>query len=274
MPIRIDGNEVSGVTLDNQDVSEVTVDGDVVFSAGTAGVPDLSQFTQQRTVTISNVSNLRGVDMKADGSRIYICARTAEEIIQFDLNFNFDISTLTNRQTFSNSNIEHGVAVSDSGNTMITANDNTMYQFHLTTPYDVTSATNQQQISISSFSNIFGLSFADGGDKLALTDADDAIEIFDLGTNEDVTTLGNVKTSGSIRSITRGLQLVDSGTRCIVIGDDGGGIDQFNLSSAFDASTASFDTNINANTNDPNGIAVVGNHMYEVGAQELVEYVA
>ena len=40
MPIRIDGNEVSGVTLDNQDVSEVTVDGDVVFTAGPTIIDD------------------------------------------------------------------------------------------------------------------------------------------------------------------------------------------------------------------------------------------
>jgi hypothetical protein len=36
-PINIDGNDITGATIDDQEVQEITVDGDVVFSSGTKG---------------------------------------------------------------------------------------------------------------------------------------------------------------------------------------------------------------------------------------------
>jgi len=101
--------------------------------------------------TSANVSdNCSDVDYVNQGAKVLLSTGAPSKII-WDLTTAYDFTSRTNKQTFSNPSTERGVHLTDDGTKLIFSNyvSDTITEFSLSTPYDVSSRTSLDTLSVS-----------------------------------------------------------------------------------------------------------------------------
>jgi len=245
----------------------------------------------------------RGITFNNDGSKMYIVGEDGDDVNEYNLSTNFDVSTASFVDSYSfmtptqKSNLENrpmSVKFNNDGTKMfiIGRGSKDMNEFILSTAYDVSTAAHETQLPFDSTENApNGFDFNNDGTMLYITGSQhDSMFQFSLNVafdlSEGVNLLRTVDLEGLHDTNTPSegedepfnIEFNLDGTRMFVVGTKGNDINQYTLSIGFNISTASFDGGLNLNTEaaNPSGVAFSnsGLRMYIVGdtSDEVNEY--
>ena len=231
-PTSIDGTDITGATIDNQEVQEITVDGDVVFSAG----PE-------------------------PGTHFYFGNKNADELQHFVCSTPYDLSTISLTSSINSNFPKH--TLSPDGTRLWLSDDDstTVEQYDLPTPYNLNGATNR--VDFTGFAGGFDIThdFAQGGTVFIRGDTlSNGYEDYTLSTPFDLSTRTKrnsfVQLPQSQGRQGAGFVFNADGTRVIYGEINQTEVFQSTLSTPFDFSTATFDKSFTPNTQDPGFLAI------------------
>ena len=171
----------------------------------------------------------------------------------------------TSSQTSTNKIV--GISIQDSGSKMyvLDSSTDTIYQYTLSTAYDITSAS----YASKSF-NMGGegdikedFHIADSGSKLFVCDrSGDETRRYTMSTPYDISTAsfdsGQTVSHNSQDTAPRGVVVSSDGNHLFMVGSQNGNIHQYDMSSAYDLSTASFNQSFTTTLGSSYSIAVNG----------------
>jgi hypothetical protein len=174
------------------------------------------------------------------------------------------------------------LAFSTDGTRMFVIGDgsNRVYQYNLTTGFDVTTASYSSFFSATQEATPGGLAFNTDGTKMYIVGiTQDKVFQYSLSTAWDITTTSYDSVSFSVTSqetFPEGLTFNPDGTKMFVIGRGTDKVYQYDLSTAFDISTASYN-NVNKAANQdahPHDLAfnTEGTKMYMMGGGNSTIY--
>lgn len=207
-----------------------------------------------------------GLVFNGDGTKLFITGYPAG-VGYYSLSTAYDISTATYVNSFSVRPQEiytTGLRFNADGTKLYIIGYNTdkVYQYTLSTAYDITTASyDSVSFSVASQDSLpYGLSFNSSGTKLyVLGDSTDTIYQYSLSTAYDISTASYDSVSFSVSSqdtSVRDLFFNGDGTKLYVVGNSNDSVFQYTLSTAYDLSTASYDSvslNVSGQTTLPYG---------------------
>lgn len=222
------------------------------------------------TATYDNISALinqggaqYGVAYKTDGTHFYFVNNPTGVGYQYDLSTGWDVSTMSysnNSKNFSSQDsAPTGIDISSDGTKMyiVGITNNTVYQYTLSTAYDISTASYaSKSFSVSSqSSNPRDIAFKTDGTKMYLctTSPNDAVYQYSLSTAWDISTASYDSVSLSLSSQTtgpNGMSISQDGKYMLVTGNSSTNIYQYVLSTAWDLSTASYDSVLDVDSVD------------------------
>jgi 6-phosphogluconolactonase (cycloisomerase 2 family) len=190
-----------------------------------------------------------GIFLKPDGTKVYICGFSGDEINEYDLSTAYDISTATFNQLFSISAQEASsrqVFFKPDGTSMyvVGVSSDTVHQYTLSTTWDISTASYASKSFSVSAQDIapVGLSFKSDGTKMYISGSASGNNVYQysLSTAWDVSTASydSVSFTATGVSALRGVWLSSDGTYMYLV--DGTSIDvsKATMSTAWDISTA------------------------------------
>ena len=259
-------------------------------SSGYASVSDWSYDSVVFSLLSEN-SPPRGIAFNNDGTKMYSCSSGTDTVVEYDLSTAFDISTASyNSVSFSLSStatVSQGLAFNDVGTKMYVVGNSTdkIFEYNLSTAFDLSTASyNSVNLSVSSQdTNPFGIRFKPDGTSLYMVGGtNDTVFQYTLTTAFDLSTASYASKSFSVSSqetTPEGIAFNSIGTKMYVVGGAGDDINQYSLSTAYDVSTASFDSltfSVSAQDTAPRDITfnADGTKIYVVGgvADSVYQY--
>lgn len=206
----------------------------------------------------------QGVFFKPDGTKMYIVgiSSSPRSVREYSLTIAWDISTAAHSQSFAVNNEDTSptsVFFRPDGTKMYVAGDtgNDINEYTLSTAWDISTATFVQAYVINSQeANIAGIFFRDDGVKMYMTGvASDNVNEYTLSTAWDVSTAAFVQAFSVAGQETgpHGLFFKPDGRRMYIVGSVGDDVTEYDLSTAWDISTATHTTerSVSAQDNDP-----------------------
>jgi DNA-binding beta-propeller fold protein YncE len=185
---------------------------------------------------------------KPDGTKMYIIGSGGDDVNEYDLSTDWDVSTASFLQLFSVAAQEtnpFGLFFKPDGTKMyvvgIVGND--VNEYDLSTAWDVSSATFLQNFSVAAQAVPVGLFFKPDGTKMYVTgDAGQDVNEYNLSTAWDVSSASYLQNFSVVAQDTSpfGLFFKPDGRKMYVVGNTGDDINEYDLSTAWDISTASF----------------------------------
>ena len=194
-----------------------------------------------------------GISFSVDGTKMYIVEASNGLIYQYTLTTGFDLSTASYAsKSFDTSSQRSGaevqdVSISSNGTRLYIIISNHIYEYTLSTAYDVSTATyNSKTYSYSTqVAAGVGMAFGNSGTKLYLMGAVSSIDTvfeYTLSTAWDVSTASYSNNSFIAAGRTndgKGLALSSNGEHIYSLGYTGDSVFQYDISTAYDLSTAS-----------------------------------
>jgi len=181
------------------------------------------------------------------------------------------IETIHPRGIFFNSNGTKMYVVTK--NTAHYSN-NYIYQYSLSTPWDVSTATYDSVSIIEGDTNAYGLFFKSDGTKMFMVgNYNIMVFAWNLSTPWDLSTASTTNGKGVSAQDNNpfGLFFNPTGTKMYVIGYNGGKVYQYSLSTGWDLTTATYSKSytVSGEDNSPYGLSLTsdGSIMYIVGRQ-------
>jgi sugar lactone lactonase YvrE len=283
------------ITLGNNDVTRFRIPGigidwtsaDVsigtltkTFTAGESSTIDLASSVLAPLVTVTKEIPQTGVT-----SNSWDVNSTTENYTRLDsayattLDFNrYDVSSASYTQSFSVAAQEttpEALTFNNDGTKMYITGDtgDAVYEYSLSASFDISSASYTQSFSVAGQeSQPQGVVFNTDGTKMFITGGSgDDVNEYDLSVAFDISTaVYSQNFSVAAQDITpRDLAFNNDGTKMFIVGDAGDDVNEYDLSSGFDVSTASYSQNfsISAQETSPHGIAFNNNgtKMFIVG---------
>ena len=222
-----------------------------------------------------------GLTFNSTGTKMFIVGSTGDDVNEYALSTAFDISTAsftTNFSVSSQETIPTELAFNGDGTKMfILGYDNSgqVSQYSLSTGFDVSTASyDSVNFSVSSqTTQPLGMTFNNDGTKMYVSGSSDIIYQYSLSTGFDMSTASYDSVSFSVtteETNPNGIVFNTDGTKLFVVGSTGDDVGQYTLSTAFDISTASFDSisfSVASQDTSPQGIAFNnnGSKMYIIG---------
>ena len=229
--IRGDGKKVYILDTSNDNVSEYEM---VVPWEITTLV-----FTQTLDVGAQD-SGAEAIFFKPDGLKMYMLGITGDRVYEYDLSVAWDISTAVNNATKSISaqdTTARGLFFKYDGLKMYLSGsqNDKIYEYDLTTAWDVTTASFLQDISIASqTTSPDGIFFRSDGKKMYMVDGDKVIE-YGLSTAWNISTLSfeQLITPSQSGGSIFGLSFSPDGTDLILTNGDTHKLDKYELTTDF-----------------------------------------
>ena len=260
-------------------------DGDLELSGVTTGQFEVSSATLSETFSVgTQETSPNGIAFNTDGTKMFIVGESGNDVNEYTLSTGFDVSTASYSQNFSVSSQEgavHDIAFNNDGTKMFIVGSvgDDVNEYTLSTGFDVSTASFVDSFSVSAQETFpSGIAFNSDGTKMfILGRTGDDVNEYTLGTGFDVSTASFVDSfSVSAQEITPlGLAFNTDGTKMFVVGDTGDDVNEYNLSTGFDVSTASYFQTVSA-VGDPTGIVFNndGSKMFILGngADTVFEY--
>jgi DNA-binding beta-propeller fold protein YncE len=225
-------------------------------SRGAGGVGEVSTgwdistavFLQSFSVAAKD-TNSTGVTFKPDGLKMYVIGTSSDSVHEYDLSTAWDISTAVFLQSFS-------VAAKDAASTDVTFKpdglkmyviggiSDSVHEYNLSTGWDISTAVFLQSFSVSAKETIpYGVTFKPDGLKMYVIGfSSDSVHEYDLLTGWDISTAVFLQ-SFSVAAKEGGPQGVTfkpDGLKMYVIGNSTRSVHEYDLSTAWDISTAVF----------------------------------
>jgi DNA-binding beta-propeller fold protein YncE len=228
----------------------------------------------------SQDANPTGVAFSSDGTKMYITGNTNDNVFQYTLSTAFDISTASYDSVSLSVTPQTTVAISltfkPDGSVLYVAGTTAVYQYTLTTNYDLSTASYaSKSLTVSGQENSNqGVALSADGTKVYIVGTtNDTVYQYTLSTAWDLSTGSYASKSLSVTSQDtqpRGLTLNNDGTKIYVLGQTGGAVFQYTLSTAYDISTGSYDSvtfSVSSQEGTPNGLVFGdnGTKLYVVG---------
>ena len=221
------------------------------------------------------------IDFKPDGTKMYIVGSTGDAVYQYSLSTAWDLSTASyDSVSFSVSaqdTFPLAVTFKPDGTKMYisgTTNDR-IYQYSLSTAWDLSTASyDSVSFSVSAQeANPAGLTFKPDGTKMYVGGSSSSVYQYSLSTAWDLSTASYDSVSFSVVSQDtgpRGIVFKPDGTKLYISATTSDSIYQYSLSTAWDLSTASYDSvsfSVVSQDTFPSGIVFKsdGTKMYVVG---------
>lgn len=215
---------------------------------------------------------------KPDGTKLYVMGRSGDDVNEYDLSSAWDITTASYLQNFSVSAQEagpEGLFFKPDGTKMyiVGQNGDNAYEYSLSSAWDISTTSYVQNFSVSTQETIpQGLFFKPDGTKMYVVGASsDAVNEYSLSSAWDISTASYVQNfSVSTQETTpEDLFFNPDGTKLYVIGRDADNVNEYDLSSAWDISTASYNLSFSVASQEtqPKGLffKTDGSKMYIVG---------
>ena len=174
-------------SVSSQDTSPVGIafntDGTKMFITGQAG-DDVNEYTLSTGFDVSTASfvdsfSVSGQDnspqsiaFNTDGTKMFVLGSQADDVNEYTLSTGFDVSTASYSQNFSVASQDtspYGLAFSTNGNKMfiVGASGDSVYEYRLSTGFDISTASYSQNFSISSVDTTpYGIAFNTDGTKM------------------------------------------------------------------------------------------------------------
>ncbi len=215
---------------------------------------DLSTITySSKSLVVGDYElNCNGIAISDDGTRLYFTGFSGDTVWSCTLSTPYDLATATvDVKKFyvgAQDPAPNTPFFGDSGTKMYVmgAINDRVYQYNLTTAWDVTTAsyTGNSLLVTSEEATPLGLFFGDSGTKLYVVgSATDTVFQYTLTTAWDISTASYAILSFSVATqelTPRALFFKPDGTKMFVIGTAGDDVNEYDLSTAWDVSTASF----------------------------------
>jgi DNA-binding beta-propeller fold protein YncE len=219
------------------------------------------------------------VFFKPDGTKMYVLGGSGDDVNEYDLSTAWDITTSSYLQKFSvaaQENSPQGIFFKPDGTKMYvigTVGDD-VNEYDLSTAWDVSTASYLQSFSVAaqetSPQNVF---FKPDGTKMYVIGySGKDVNEYDLSTAWDVSTASylQLKSIAAQETFPTGIFFKPDGTKMYVIGFTYDNVSEYDLSSAWDVSTASYLQNFSVATQEmvPQGIFFKpdGTKMYVIGS--------
>ena len=213
-----------------------------------------------------------------DGTKMFVMGIVGDDVNEYTLSTPFDASTLTFVDATSirpQENAPTDIAFSNDGTKMFvmgTVGDD-VNEYTLSTPFDASTLTFVDATSISSQDGQpRGMAFSNDGTKMfVLGNAGDDVNEYALSTPFDASTLTFVDATSISSQVVRPQDIAFSndGTKMFVLGNAGDDVNEYALSTPFDASTLTFvdATSISSEETFPTGMVFLndGTKMFIIG---------
>lgn len=238
--VSLSGTTVRGgfIRQDGGMYFHLSVNGDSIYSASLGGY---------------NVSSLTGPSdlfIKSDGAQAYVLSAGANDrVYPYTLVSPWDFSAVNAGTSFDVAAQDQsplGLFFKPDGTKMyvVGAQNDNVYEYSLSTPWTVSTASYVQSFSISGQeTNPQALFFKNDGTKMYVLGADgDDVNEYSLSTAWDISTASYAQNFSIAAQETGpvGLFFKDGGTKMYVLGDAGDDVNEYSLSAAWDISTAAY----------------------------------
>jgi len=219
--------------------------------------------------------------MQDPGSKIYICGLGDDLIVEYDLSTPWDISSAVYNGNFFDPTTQ-GQPIDITFNLngtkiyILSYFDDTIYEYNLSTPWDITSATysgNSKNIS-GQASTPYGLDSNANGTKFYVLQYDGYIYEYDLSTPWDISSAvynGNFFDPSNENTTIQGFSITKDGTKLYTSDYDTKKIYEYNLSTPWDITSATYSGNskdISGQATQPTAVILPrrdGTKMYIIG---------
>ena len=230
-------------------------------------------------------TNAQDISFGPDGSKMYVLGAGGRDVNEYNLSTAWDVSSASYVQNFSVFGQEsnpQGLFLGPDGTKMYVTGStgDDVNEYTLSTAWDVSSASYVQNFSVSA-QEAFPTAIwfkPDGAKMYVLGAASDSVNEYDLTTAWNVSTASYSQnfSVASQDAIPQGLFFSPDGTQIFVAGNGGDAIYEYNLSTAWDVSTASYTQNFSVSTQDTTPLGVFfksdGSKMYVVGNSNSTIY--
>lgn len=205
-------------------------------------------------------TGLQGMFMKPDGKKLYLAGNSSDSILQYTLTTAWDLSTMVydsaSKSVAAEDTAVAGVTFSVDGTKMyyIGKTIDAIYQYTLSTPWEVSTAsyTGLSGSVASQDGNPQGISFRPDGKKMYMVGFDNkTVFQYSLANawNISTATYDTVSLSTNAQDVTpTEISFKPDGTKMYIQGAASDSVYQYNLTTAWDLSTASYD-NVSLSTN-------------------------
>ena len=223
-----------------------------------------------------------GLFLKDDGTKMYVIGSSSDSVHQYSLSTAWDVSTASydsvSFSVASQDSQPQGLFFKDDGAKMYVVGviNEAVFQYSLSTAWDLSTAS-YDSVSFSvagQETQPAAIFFKDDGTKMYVVGFNsDSVHQYSLSTAWDVSTASYDSVSFSVAGqeiATRGLFFKDDGTKMYVVGAANDSVFQYSLSTAWDLSTASYNSvsfSVAGQDGAPQGLFFKddGTKMYVVG---------
>ena len=189
---------------------------------------------------------------KPDGTKMYMTGGNADSVFEYDLSTAFDVSTAS----YNNVSYYYGAPPGITEALFFRADglkwysidrgDDKVFEYNMSTAWDITSSSLNQSLDISNKEATGrGLFFSSDGTKMYICGAGlSTANQYNLSTAWDISTASHSSTfSVSSQDVfPHGISIKSDGTKMYIIGSNTDSVYQYSLSTAYDLSTASYDS--------------------------------
>lgn len=202
------------------------------------------------TGAVATLTSAEGMSMKPDGTKIWVLDRASDKIVEFSLSTPYEIDTASSTGTtldiLSYESAGTGIYVNSEGTRLIIigSNQDEWNEFHLSTGWDLTTATHDQVTSIVSITSGVtapqDLVFNDDGTRMFIVGANaDKIFGYTLSTAFDISTLTSAGelSIASIDGTPGALSINNDGTELYISGTQYDNLQMLKLDTAYDLSS-------------------------------------
>ena len=230
----------------------------------------------------SQEASPQGVTFKSDGTKMYIVGTAGDDINEYTLSTAWDVSTASYVQSFSVSSQETApvsVVFKPDGTKMYVSGSGTnrVQQYSLSTAWDVSTAS-YDSLYFTVGSGARGIYINSDGNKLYATKTNDTVNEYDISTAWDISTASFVQSfSVTSQETTPATPFFNpDGTKMYVIGPASDAVNEYELSTAWDISTASYTQQFSVSSQEANPYGLFfnpdGDKMYIVGTSTDTVY--
>jgi len=230
-----------------------------------------------------------GIFLKPDGTKMYVAGSTNDSVYEYDLSTAWDVSTASYVQAFSTSSEDTAltdVFFKPDGTKMYTtgSTNNSIYEYNLSTAWDVSTASyNSVFYDMGAAAEEEGLpkgvffSF-DGTRMYAVGSEFDSVYQYNLSTPWSLSSVSYVRTLdvSTEETIPESVSFKFDGTKMYVLGRSGEDVNEYDLSDAWNISTATYSQNFSVSTQEtaPRGLFIRSNgtKMYVIGTTNATAF--
>ncbi len=244
----------------------------LVFSLNALAIPwDVSTatYTNKFKSVTSQESYPHGLTFNLDGSMMYIVGSGNDTVYQYILSISWDVSTAEYANKFKDVSPQEDsprdVTFNPDGSIMyvVGTNINAVFQYTLSTSWDVDTAIYDDKLKDISFQDLnpYGVTFNTDGSKMYVMGYDnDAVFQYTLSISWDVSTATYTEKYKDVEieeKYPRDVVFSNDGSKMYIVGSSTDSVHQYTLSTLWDIDTATYAgkfKNVNSQDSSPRGV--------------------